>query len=554
MKMKKLLSMMLVATLVVSMAACGKKEEKKAEVESKVVSVQSEVKEEKKEEPEKAEVKNEVVISLGYEPQSLDPCMGWGHGTAPLVQSTLVEYKQDMSFVNDLATEYTLSEDGLTWTFRIRKDVKFTDGEPLKASDVVFTFNTAKASRSELDLTFMDKVEAKDEETVVFSLKKPTNTFLNTIATIGIVPEHAYGPGYGDAPIGSGPFKFVQWNKQEQIILEANEAYYGTVPAMKKVTLVFQEADAAFAAVQAGQVDIAVTNATLATAEVDGYELKQITTVDNRGFTMPMEPDTGKKTESGFPYGNNVTSDLAIRQALAYGIDREMIAKDVLNGFATPCYSENDGMPWNNEECKIETDKEYAKKLLADGGWADSDGDGIVEKNGIKAEFTVVYSGSDPERQAISLSAAAQAKEFGIFIHVEGMSWDEIAKRMFSDAVCMGWGSSNPYTSFCLFHSGGKLKDDFYNPEGYDNKTVNKHLEAAMQALTVEEANENWKLAQWDGQTGTAMKGDSPWVWLVNLTHVYYARKGLDIGKQQLHAHGESYPLIQNLRDWKWME
>ena len=159
-----------------------------------------------------------VIISISSEPTSLDPCQGWGHGTTPLVQSTLVEYRQDMTFANDLAVDYSLSDDGLTWTFAIRDDVFFTDGEPLTAEDVAFTFRTAKESQSSLDLTFLEKVETPDDATVVFTLVKPTSTFLNTVATVGIVPAHAYGPGYGDSPIGSGPYKFVQWNKQEQLM------------------------------------------------------------------------------------------------------------------------------------------------------------------------------------------------------------------------------------------------------------------------------------------------------------------------------------------------
>lgn len=499
-----------------------------------------------------SEVKDEVIISISSEPDSLDPCMGWGHGTTPLVQSTLVEYKQDMSFRNDLATEYHLSEDGLVWTFKIRDDVKFTDGEALTASDVVFTFNTAKSSQSSLDLTFMDKVEAPDDVTVIFTLKKPTSTFLNTVATVGIVPEHAYDEDYGIHPIGSGPFKFVQWNKQEQLILEANEDYYGTVPAMKKVIIVFQDEDAAFAAVKAGQVDIGLTAATLATNEIEGYKVEAITTVDNRGLTLPVSPAEGKMTESGYPYGNDVTCHIEIRQALAYGIDREMIADAALNGFATPCYSENDGFPWNNPEVKIETDADYAKQLLADAGWADTDGDGIVEKDGLKAEFTCVYPSGDSVRQAIAMAAAQQAKTLGILMNVEGTSWDDISKRMFSEAVCMGWGSSNPYTTYCLFHTDNMLKDDYYNPEGYSNPVVDGYLNGAMEALTVEEANKNWQLSQWDGTTGTAMKGDCPWVWLVNIQHLYYVRDGLNIGEQQLHAHGSSMPLLQNLKDWTW--
>ena len=499
-----------------------------------------------------SEGRDEVIISISSEPDSLDPCMGWGHGTTPLVQSTLVEYKQDMSFRNDLATEYHLSEDGLVWTFKIRDDVKFTDGEALTASDVVFTFNTAKSSQSSLDLTFMDKVEAPDDVTVIFTLKKPTSTFLNTVATVGIVPEHAYDEDYGMHPIGSGPFKFVQWNKQEQLILEANEDYYGTVPAMKKVIIVFQDEDAAFAAVKAGQVDIGLTAATLATNEIEGYKVEAITTVDNRGLTLPVSPAEGKMTESGYPYGNDVTCHIEIRQALAYGIDREMIADAALNGFATPCYSENDGFPWNNPEVKIETDADYAKQLLADAGWADTDGDGIVEKDGLKAEFTCLYPSGDSVRQAIAMATAEQAKTLGILMNVEGTSWDDISKRMFSEAVCMGWGSSNPYTTYCLFHTDNMLKDDYYNPEGYSNPVVDGYLNGAMEALTVEEANKNWQLSQWDGTTGTAMKGDCPWVWLVNIQHLYYVRDGLNIGEQQLHAHGSSMPLLQNLKDWTW--
>ena len=496
--------------------------------------------------------KDSVIISISSEPSSLDPCQGWGHGTTPLVQSTLVEYKQDMTFVNDLATEYTVSDDGLTWTFKLRDDVKFTDGEKLTAEDVAFTFSTAKEAQSSLDLTFMDSAKATADDTVVFKLNRPTSTFLNTVATTGIVPEHAYSENYGMAPIGSGPFVFVQWNKGEQLMLKANEDYYGQAPAIKNVTLVFMKEDAAFAAAKSGQVDVALTSATLATAEIDGYYIKAVTSLDNRGFTLPVVPNEGKKTESGYVYGNNVTCNPEIRRALAYGLDREKIGKEALNGFADPAYSENDGMPWNNPEVKIETDKEYAKKLLADAGWKDTDGDGIAEKNGLKAEFTCVYPSGDSFRQAVAMSAAQQAKELGIGIIVEGTSWDDISKRMFSDAVLMGWGSSNPYTSYCLYHTNNMLKDDYYNPEGYSNKTVDGYLDAAMQALTPEEARENWKKAQWDGTTGTAMKGDCPWVWLVNMQHLYYVRNGLDIGDQQLHAHGASMPLLQNLKSWSW--
>ena len=495
-----------------------------------------------------------VVIAITTEPTTLDPCQGWGHGNTPLIQSTLVKYNYDMSFVNDLATDYSLDDTGLVWTFTIRDDAFFTDGEQVTASDVVFTFKTAKAAQASVDLTFLEKVEAPDDATVVFTMSKPTSVFLNTIASVGIIPEHAYGPDYGTNPIGSGPWKFVQWNPQEQLILEANEDYYGTVPSIQNVTIVFMTEDAAFAAVQAGQVDVAQTAATLAATRISGYGVEVISSVDNRGFTLPVLPDEGKVTDSGYPIGNNVTCNIEVRQAIAYAIDRELVADVALNGFATACYSENDGMPWNNPEVVIDTDVDYAKQLLADAGWADSDGDGIVEKDGIKAEFTVLYPSGDSVRQAVAMAAAEQVREIGIRITVEGTSWDDITKRMFSNAVLMGWGAANPYESYCLYQSAGALKDDFYNPEGYMSETTDGYLAAAMEALTTEEAYENWKKVQWDGVSGTSMKGECPWVWIVNVDHLYYVRDGLDIGAQQLHPHGASMPLLQNLHLWSWAD
>lgn len=498
--------------------------------------------------------KDSVIIAIGSEPETLDPTKGWGHGNAPIVQSTLVKYTEDLTFENDLATGYKLSDDGLVWTFTIRDDVFFTDGEKLTASDVAFTLETAKAAQGSVDLTYMESAVAQDDTTVVVTLSKPTSVFLNTLASVGIVPEHAYSEDYGRSPIGSGPYKFVEWKAQEQLIFTANEDYYGGVPAIKNVTIVFMSEDAALAAVQAGQVDVAYSTATLGSTAVEGYHVEAITSADNRGFTLPVLPNEGKTTESGAPIGNDVTCNLEIRQAIAYAIDRQQVADVVLNGFGRPAYSENDGMPWNNPEVVIKTDVEYAKKLLSDAGWADTDGDGIVEKDGLKAEFSCVYPSGDSVRQAVAMAAAEQVLQIGIKIHVEGTSWDDIMQRMFSEAVMMGWGSAIPNETYYLYRSEGALLDDFYNPEGYMNEITDSYLNAAMEALTPEEANENWKKAQWDGTTGTAMQGQCPWVWIVNLDHVTFVRDGLSIGEQPIHGHGHGLPLIQNLQEWKWTE
>ncbi len=532
--MKRILTLLLAPFIIICMVACGKTTTTKTST--------SNIK------------KDSVVIAIGSEPETLDPTQGWGHGNSPIVQSTLVKYKADLSFENDLATSYELSQDGLIWIFTIRDDARFTDGQKVTAKDVAFTLETAKAAQGSVDLTYMVNATAIDDTTVKITLSSPTSIFLNTLASIGIVPEHAYTDTYGRNPIGSGPYKFVEWKPQEQIIFTANEDYYGKVPAIKNVIVVFMSEDAALAAVQAGEVDVAYSTATLGTTKVEGYHVEAITSADNRGFTLPVLPNEGKTTASGAPIGNDVTSNIEIRQAIAYAIDRQQIADVVLNGFGRPAYSENDGMPWNNPEVKIETNVDYAKKLLADAGWSDTDGDGIVEKDGLKAEFKCVYPSGDSVRQAVGMAAAEQLKNIGIKVKVEGMSWDEIMNVMFSEAVLMGWGSASPNETYYLYRSEGALLDDFYNPEGYGNDVTDGYLNAAMAALTVEEANENWKKVQWDGVTGTAMKGECPWVWIVNLDHVTYVRDGLSIGEQPIHGHGHGLPLIQNLNEWAWVE
>ncbi|MGN1011593.1 MAG: ABC transporter substrate-binding protein, partial [Clostridia bacterium] len=119
-----------------------------------------------------------VAMTTASEPSAgFDPIFGWGAGEhvhEPLIQSTLITTDVDMNFVNDLATAYECSPDGLTWTFTIRDDVKFTNGDPLTASDVAFTFNELRNSEgATADLSMMDEAVAVDDTTVEFHLNKP---------------------------------------------------------------------------------------------------------------------------------------------------------------------------------------------------------------------------------------------------------------------------------------------------------------------------------------------------------------------------------------------
>ena len=504
---------------------------------------------------------DEIVLAIGSEPEEgFDPCLGWGRYGSPLFQSTLVSTDHNMDIVNDIATSYTISPDGLTWTFLLREDVFFSDGVKLTAKDVAFTFNTAKDNAAIIDLSTLSSVKALDDTTVEFVLSVPERTFIYTIAQTGIVPQHLYDGTYGENPIGSGPFKLLQWDIGQQIILGANEEYYGNIPELKKVTILFMSEDAAFLAAQQGVLDVALTSPNMAQTEISGMEVKSLATIDNRGLTLPVVPDEGTINQLGYKVGNDVTSDIAIRKALSYGINRDQLVVDCLNGFGTPAYSECDAMPWSNPESYVQYDLDKAIAMLEEAGWLLNPQTQVREKSTndsedspIVAEFDLLYNAGDSTRQAIAIAVSNQAKLLGIDIHVAGVSWDEIDKQMYSQAIVMGWGSQTPKEAYFLYHSDNKGRD-YYNPENYHNPTVDNYIDLAMKEQDLEKSLEYWQKVQWDSTTGVSTKGDAPWLWLVNINHLYFVRDGLDIGQQPIHPHGHSWPLVSNLSQWKWVD
>ncbi|HLR67515.1 MAG TPA: ABC transporter substrate-binding protein [Virgibacillus sp.] len=497
--------------------------------------------------------KDELVLAIGGESdEGFDPTTGWGRYGSPLFQSTLLKYDKDFNIEYDLATDYSVSEDGLEYIINLRDDVVFSDETPLTAEDVVFTFETAKTSGSVIDLSNLEKVEAVDDYEVKFVLKQPESTFVTHLVSIGIVPKHAYGEMYNENPIGSGPYQMVQWDKGQQLIVEANPHYYGEKSEFNKLTFLFLEEDAAFAAAQAGEVDVAAVTPSFAKEEVPGMKLVELDSVDNRGIVFPYVK-AGEETEDGVPIGNDVTSDKTIRKAIDIAVDRESLVDGILDGFGTPAYSVADHLPWWNPDTEINDNQvEEAKKMLDDAGWKENE-QGIREKDGLKAAFTLIYPAGDEVRQSLSIAVANQIKELGIQVETEGKSWNELEQLMHSNPVMMGWGSHDPLEMYNIYSSHTR-GEGFYNINYYSNPTVDEYMEKAMRATSPEEAYEYWKKAQWDGETGFSSKGDVPWSWLVNLQHLYLVDEDLEIGEQKVQPHGHGWPITDFIEQWKWEE
>ena len=493
---------------------------------------------------------NELVTCVaahGEEPEfGFDPMHGWGYhdsGTEPLIQSTILKRDKDNNFVNDLATDYDISSDFKKYTVTIRDDVNFTDGSKLTADDVAFSYNKAKELGEGADLSSMKEAKANGNK-VVFTLDKSDSTFINKLTDVGIVPEANYNEdSYGQNPIGSGPYKLAQWDKGQQYILEKNPDYYGEEPYFEKITNLFLDSDAAFAAVKNGDVDIAEVPVAYANETVDGYHMEYFNSIDVRGISLPTQMDEGKVSEDNVTIGNNVTGDPAIREALNVGIDREALLDGALNGYGDVNYNGvADQLAWSFDSNMKDGDVDQAKQVLEQAGWKDTDNDGIVEKDGQKASFSVYYNSAATERQAIAVAVAEQAKEIGIEIEPVGGSWDDIDPNIYSQGVVWGFGSADPMEIQHQYDSRVAAVG-YDNPEALNDTAVDSLIDAAM----AQEANSSY--ATWS-QAAQQANSNYPFLWIGTMDYTYFVSDDLDISNDTALIYPHGGDIWGNIYDW----
>ena len=489
--------------------------------------------------------KDELTISVGANlvAGKFDPTLGYGVWAPDIFHSHILTVGKDNNLIFDLATDAKVSADGLVYTYTLRKDAVFSDGKPLTAKDVVFTFEKTMKQASAADLTMLEKVVAKDDYTVAFTLKKKWSTFPYSLSEIGIVPAHAYKDGYGDHPIGSGPWRVVELKKNQQLILEPNEHYYGTKSKFKRVNILKMDEDTALAAAKSGQVDLILINGESSRTKVNGMKVLVLKTIDSFAINLPTIKET---SENGEKIGNNVTSDLAIRQALNIGIDRAEIIKNALNGLGEPAYGVSSHVPWSND-IKFEDNKvEEAKKILEAAGWKDTDGDGVREKDGLKAEFTITGRSNDLDRYNTVVALAQDAKKLGIKINPKSEAW-AVARKARAIPTCWTFAHLNPVFYYRNYESGQIGKQVIGNSPSYNNPLVDKEIYNALNSDEVTVSYKHWINAQ------NLADKDVPFLYITSPSLVYFAKDGLnipDLGKFPIRGQGIS--VVEYMNTWTW--
>lgn len=487
-----------------------------------------------------------LVISLGSEPDAgFDPIYGWGSYGDPLFQSTLIRRNHALELVGDLAKRWEISADRLTWTLELKDNIKFSDGRDVTTSDIAFTYKTAKNAATTHDLTNLDKVEIVNKQVIKFVLNQADITFIDELVSLGIVPATSYDKSYGQSPIGSGPYVMQRWDKGQQMLIKANPYYYGQQPAFKEMLVVFADEDTRLSLLKSGQLHLSAVPQRFSSVITAPLKLWNIDSVDNRGIVWPVtKPAT---TTSGKQYGNVVSYDPAIRQAIDAAIDRNLLVDGVLNGYGRPAHSIADDMPWGpSEQTHLDAaDRVKAQSILSNAGWKDTNGNGIVDKNGQEATLTLLYKSGDSVREQLSIVAAQMVKPLGIKIELLVGGWDFIATKMHEHPVLMGFGSHSAKEVRFVYHSDF-AGVDFFNAGFYKNAVVDHALEQAAKAGSWEKSLPFWQQAQ------AQVAVDQPWTWLVNLDHLYASSECLDLGKPVPEPHGHGWPLTANITQWTW--
>ncbi|PJA81997.1 MAG: peptide-binding protein, partial [Nitrospirae bacterium CG_4_9_14_3_um_filter_44_28] len=337
-----------------------------------------------------------IVGSIG-EPSILIPMLAGdsaSHDIAGLLFNGLVKYDTDLSVIGDLAESWDISKDGLVITFHLRKGVKWADGAAFTADDVKFGYDTIVNEKTPTaykeDFLQVKKAEVVDKYTFRVAYEKPFAPALTSWSGIVVLPKHLLKDAditkseFARNPVGLGPFKLKRWTPGQELILDSYREYFEGRPYIDRyVYRLIPDLSTMFLELKAGSIDMMGLTPIQYTKQTNTDFFKN----NFQKFRYPVFA----YTYMGFNLKHPFFQDKRVRQAIAYAIDKGELIDVVLFGLGSPAtgpYVPNT-WPYNPNVKKYEYNPEKAKELLKEAGWEDTDGDGLLDKDGIPFRFTI---------------------------------------------------------------------------------------------------------------------------------------------------------------------
>lgn len=470
-----------------------------------------------------------------------------------LLFNGLTTVNKDLEVEPDLAEKWDISEDGLTYTFHLKKGVKFHDGEEMTSADVVFSnkiamdkdYNGPRASSFDM----IKSIEAPDDYTVVYKLKHKEAPFLEEAPAYAVLPKHILkdvpikdmekNEFNTKKPIGTGPYKFVEWKKGQYTKVEKFDDYFDGAPHMDTITIkVVPDANSIMAQFSAGDLDY---------IDVDATQIKTAQKLVDQGKAK-LDKTLGLNYDYiGYNEQNDLFKSKKVRQALTTAIDRQSIIDGAVNGEAQ--IANVPGTPlqkWSYAEDvpTFDYDPEKAKQMLADEGWKDSDGDGILDKDGKKFEFELITNKGNNRRETAIQIVQEDLKKVGIKVNPKPVLFDTFVvitapPKWDYDAYLLGWSLGSDPDNKQIF-SKKEIKNGLNNVWYKPDEETEKLLQENSKEINQEKRGEMIK------KTQKAVAEDQPY------TFLYYKNKDT-MYKPTLHPEIGVSTGYYHVKDW-WIE
>ncbi len=381
-----------------------------------------------------------------------------------LVFAGLTRIMPDGTVAPDLAQRWDISEDGKQYTFHLRRDLRWHDGEPLTSADVAFTLRQLLDPGFRGDPLLADAwlgviVATPDADTIEFTLKQPYAPFLARNTTLGILPFHLLGELSAEAlfessfnlePVGAGPYVLSELSSREAT-LSANPRYHLERPAIATIKLrFFSDYPGALRALQSGELNGLMVREVASARQLS--ELRQM-----RGMRME-EVQRGAYAVLLLNNERVPFDDERVREAISRGVDRKLLAEKVYSGAATPSASVVAPGTWAyaQQYDSAGPDTTRARALLAEAGWQSAPGTGILVKEGSEFRFTI-RTDNDPTRIALANLIAGQLEAIGLRVTVASTSFsvlrrDFLQQRQY-DAALVLWDQGPDPDPYAAWHS-----------------------------------------------------------------------------------------------------